>query len=213
MKKISVGVLGIVMSVSSVAQAQNTYYWPAPTSISQQGQMAYFPMGTPIVLTTRTQVSTKDNKPGDRIYLQVAENLMYRGQVVVPIGSPAVAEVTRAERNGHFGKKGKLEVRLLYVETPSGPVRLSGRRASEGKSGTAASVATIVVVGWLGFLVHGTSAKLAPDTIVTAYLADDLRFMMNEVAIANTAPVQPDRNMLPARFDPSVFASAGPTAR
>lgn len=211
MKKISVSVLSIMMSVSSAASAQDTYYWPPPASNSQQGQMAYFPMGTPLVLTTRTQVSTKDNKQGDRIYLEVAENLIYNGQVVVPIGSPAVAQVIKSERNGHFGKKGKLEVRLLHVQTPSGPIRLTGRSATEGKSGTAASVATIVLVSWLGFLIHGTSAKLAPDTVVTAYLAEDLRFMTNPAAMTNIVSVRPDRKMLPARFDPSVFSSAGPT--
>src|SRR3546814_3407633 len=121
-------------------------------------------MGTPLRLRTRTQVSTKDNKPGNRLYLEVAERVSFRGQVVIPIGGAVVAEVSRVQRNGHFGKKGKLEIRLISVETPSGPVRLRGTAYDEGKSGTAASVATMALLSGLGFLIHGTSAAERKST-------------------------------------------------
>ncbi|HXH14716.1 MAG TPA: hypothetical protein VNJ10_01120 [Sphingomonas sp.] len=176
------------------AEAQSFVYWPAPVAAGPSvAPMSYFPMGTALTLRSRTQVSTKDNISGDRLYLEVAESLSYRGQVVVPAGSVAVAEVASVQRNGHFGKKGKLEIRLLYVETPNGPVRLSGQANDEGTSGTITSVATILLASPLGFLVHGTSAQLPPGTVVRAYLAEDLRFPVQPWQQVAAMPAYPDR--------------------
>ena len=175
------------IGAAGAAHAQ-TAYWPAPTSASQMARTSYFPLGTPLTLTTRTEVSTKDNKAGDRFYLEVAENLSYRGQVVVPAGSVAVGEVARVQRNGHFGKKGKVDIALLYVQTPAGPIRLTGKSNDEGTSGAITSFATIALVSPLGFLVHGTSARIPAGALVRGYLAQDLRFAIDPRA-AQTASV------------------------
>ncbi|PTQ64075.1 hypothetical protein C8J45_104322 [Sphingomonas sp. PP-CE-3G-477] len=187
--------------LATPAAAQNFVYWPAPAAVTGTPvPMSYFPMGTPLTLRSRTQVSTKVNKPGDRLYLDVAESLSYRGQVVVPAGSVAVAEVAAVQRNGHFGKKGKLEIRLLYIDTPSGPVRLSGQANDEGTSGTITSVATILFASPLGFLVHGTSAQLPPGTLVRAYLADDMQFAVQPQSQVTAMQAYPDRT-LPVSFE------------
>jgi hypothetical protein len=191
---------------ANAASAQDVVYWAAPRTSPAIGEY-YFPMGTAINLATRTQISTKDNKSGDKIYFDVAESLLFRGQVVVPAGSVAVGEVSRVQRNRHFGRKGKLEIRLLYVQTPHGPVRLSGSAYDEGVSGTAASVATMLFVSGLGFLIHGTSGYIQPGAPVQAYLADPLRFTLHSVpandAVASVSPAT--ARQLPATFDPSVF--------
>ncbi len=161
---------------STAAMAQDVYHWPAPAAYTGHEQKWFFPMGTPLTLATRTQISTKDARPGDRIYLRVAESLTFDGQVVVPVGAPAVGEVVRSDRNGHFGKKGKLDINLLYVQTPSGPVQIEGVTNKEGSSGTVASFATIAIVSPLGFLIHGTSATIPFGSTIHAYLAEPLRF-------------------------------------
>lgn len=187
--------------LATPAAAQNFVYWPAPAAVTGTPvPMSYFPMGTPLTLRSRTQVSTKVSKPGDRLYLDVAESLSYRGQVVVPAGSVAVAEVAAVQRNGHFGKKGKLEIRLLYIDTPIGPVRLSGQANDEGTSGTITSVATILFASPLGFLVHGTSAQLPPGTLVRAYLADDMQFAVQPQSQVAAMQAYPDRT-LPVSFE------------
>lgn len=137
----------------------------------------YLPIGTPLKLQTTTTLSTKVSKPGDRVHLKVVEDVSFRGTVVVPVGTLVIGEVSRAQRNGHVGKKGKLEVRLVSVEMPDGPVRLSGTTYDEGKSQTALSVGTMLFVSALGgFLIHGTSASIPAETSVTAYIMEPLRF-------------------------------------
>lgn len=181
-----------LVCVGSGAMAQETFHWPLPETAAQAARATYFPEGTPLTLRTQTQVSTKRNKPGDRIELEVVDGLFYRGQVVIPAGSPAVAEVARADRNGHFGRKGKLDVRLLYVQTPSGPVRLSGTVADEGTTGLYTSIATMALVSPLGFLVHGTSAQIRHGSTIQAHLAEPLRFFERDGARQALSLVQPD---------------------
>ena len=137
----------------------------------------YLPIGTPLKLQTTTPLSTKDSKPGDCVHLKVVEDVNFRGAVVVPVGTSVIGEVSRAQRNGHVGKKGKLEVRFVSIEMPDGPVRLSGTVYDEGKSQTALSVGTMLFVSALGgFLIHGTSASIPAETPVTAYIMEPLRF-------------------------------------
>ena len=213
---------------STAASAQDMVYWPAPLAATQTVGMSYFPVGTPLKLVTRTEVSTKTNKPGDRFYLSVAEDLTYRGQVVVPAGSVAVGQVADLQRNGHLGKKGKLGVRLLYVQTPSGPVRLSGRGYDEGKSGTVASVATLalapIAVAWAGVFIHGTSARLPSGSGVQGYFAEDMRFAvqprpiraaMNEVLPDSPHPVvtADAAGSIPVGYLDASRAQGSPTAR
>lgn len=196
--------------VPAVASAQYSVRWSAPAPTN--GAYAYLPMGTPLQLTTRTELNTKDNHAGDRFYLEVAEPIVYRGQVIVPVGSIAVGEVTRSERNGHFGKRGQLAIRLSHVETPSGPVRLSGRLERNGQGQGLLAIGGGAVVAWPMLFIHGTSGRLPADTAVTAYLADELRFnVQSDTVQASVAvPDTQSRRAVPARFDPSVFTSTGP---
>ena len=177
MVKWVLGAVALSVICSSTAQAQTIYHWPAAVGAGEgQSQAFFLPSGTPIKLRTLTQISSRDSKPGDRVYLEVAESVSFRGQVVIPVGSPVFGEVSVMQRNGHFGRKGKIGVRLIQVETPSGPIRLGGDAYKEGHSGTAASVATIVLVSWVGFVIHGTSAKVMPGSPVDAFLAEPLNF-------------------------------------
>ncbi|WP_267382103.1 MULTISPECIES: hypothetical protein [unclassified Sphingomonas] len=209
MKPISYAGLALLSLMPSAAGAQYSVYWSAP--VQTNAARSYFPMGTPLRLTSRVELNTKDNHAGDRFYLEVAEPLLYRGQVVVPVGSMAVGEVMRSERNGHFGKSGQLEIRLDYVETPSGPVRISGRLARKGTGQEVLAIGGGVVVAWPMFLIHGTSGRLAADTMVTAYLADDLHFAAQpdaqQAALVRPDATTPPPRVSPARFDPVAFSS------
>jgi len=166
-----------LISLSTPIAAQETYYWPAAPQNTPTSRYLNFPAGTPVSLVTRADISTKQVHAGDRVWLSVAEPIYYNGQVVLPVGAPVAAEVAQADRNGHFGVKGKLAIRLLHVQTPMGPVQLTGASTRTGRSGTALSIGTIVFVSVLGgFLIHGTSAKIPYGTSVQGYLAEPLKF-------------------------------------
>lgn len=204
-------VVGTSLLIAGTASAQSTFHWPAPTVAA--AARTYFPMGTGLAVRTRTEANTKQMKPGDRVYLEVAESLSYRGQVVVPVGAPVVGEVVRSERNGHFGKRGTIEMRLLYAETPYGPVRLSGGTAARGKAATAWSLPVAWFVSWPVIFVHGTSGYIRQGTPLTGYLAEPLTFDAAPPTpqVAMAAPVQPDdARALPARFERGAFGANTP---
>lgn len=160
----------------------------------------YLPIGTPLKLQTTTPLSTKISKPGDRVRLKVVEDVSFRGTVVVPVGTSVIGEVSQAQRNGHVGKKGKLQVRFISIEMPDGPVRLSGNIYDEGKSHSALSVGTMLFVSALGgFLIHGTSASIPAETPVTAYIMEPLRFAW-----------RPEKEALMALLPQSEESAAGP---
>ena len=204
--------LALASVTASAATAQNVVVWQAPAS-PHNGPVAHFPMGTELQLTTRTELNTKYSNAGDRFYLEVAEPLMYRGQVVVPVGSVAVGEVAQSERNGYFGKKGKMAVRLLYVQTPSGPVRLSGRLTRDGTGQGLVAIGGAAIVAWPMLFIHGTSGRLPADTAMTAYLADELRFTVQPGAVHAGLAVIPDgataapAGLTPGRFNAATAAS------
>ncbi|MDB5702472.1 MAG: hypothetical protein JWL66_2671 [Sphingomonadales bacterium] len=165
----------------------------------------YVQAGYPVMLMTRTELSTRDNRAGDRFFLDVAENISAKGQVVIPAGSVAVGEIIRSERNGHWGKSGKMDVRVLFIDTPNGRIPLSGQRDSRGKSGTVPVVATTLFVSIIGgALIHGTSARIPAGTPLQAYLGDDLRFTLNENQNEQSA-----RNYTPASSGLATAVSTG----
>lgn len=185
------GMVAAIAALASVGSAHaDSYYWPAPTGYSANPQTRFFTAGTPVLLRTETDISTKTTRAGDRVYLRVAEPLAYKGQVVIPAGAPAVAEVVRADRNGHLGRKGKLNIQLLYIQTPMGQVPLGGGKEQFGRSGTALSVGTMLFVSTLGgFLIHGTSATIPYGSFVQAFTAEPLRFL-EQVHPARSAGTQ-----------------------
>lgn len=184
------------VALTSAANAQDMYQWTAPQQQSgHDAPLLQLSIGTPVTLATRTRVSTKDDlKTGQRVFLTVMEDVSYNGQVLIPAGSPAFGEIEYVESNGHFGKRGSVGVTLSYVQTPYGPVQLSGQRETKGHSGTALSVATIALVSPWGFVIHGTSAKMEAMTPIQGYLASPLRFTEQKPQqAADARVVQPDQ--------------------
>jgi hypothetical protein len=209
MKLVYGACLALFAAAPATVSAQEIVQWAAP--LPPSGRTVSFPMGTPVRLTTRTELNTKQNRPGDRFYLEVARPISYRGQVVIPAGAVAVGEIMRAEHNGMFGKRGEIAVRMNYVQTPSGPVRLSGRIARNGLGQELLSIGGALFVSWPMMFIHGTSGRVPADTPVIAYLADDLRFSVQpgvEQSETALAPLPDGERALPVGFDPSVLSDA-----
>jgi hypothetical protein len=133
------------------------------------------PAGTRIDLVTRDPVSTKRNEKGDLLYLKVATPVIVDGVVAIPAGTIVVAQLTRAEKRGAFGRSGKLDVQLLYAELPGGPLRVSGTLEARGKKDAGDGAATAAAFLVLPFLSTGRSAEIPAGSEVSARLDRDLR--------------------------------------
>jgi hypothetical protein len=130
--------------------------------------------GTEVRLETTRELNSNDAKVGDRFDLEVIEDVKLNGRTVIPAGTRAVGEVTVAKRKGMWGKSGKLETRLLYLEVGDQRIRITGASTDKGKTGTAGVVASLAVVPVAGFFVTGTSAVIPPRTQAVATLDEDV---------------------------------------
>lgn len=132
------------------------------------------PSGTLIELVTRDAVSTKKNEKGDLLYLKVAVPVIVDGVIAIPADTVVVAQLTRAEKRGAFGRSGKLDVQLLYAELPGGPLRVSGMLEARGEKDGGDDAATAAAFLLLPFLSTGRSAEIPAGSAASARLDRDI---------------------------------------
>lgn len=125
-------------------------------------------IGSPVHLRLIEELSSKVTRKGDTFALEVTKDVSAEGFVVIPAGTQAVGEVTRAETKGAFGKSGKLEARILYLKLDGRTVRLTGALGVAGEGGTTETVLTAIAIGALAFVVTGKSAVLPAGTELVA---------------------------------------------
>src|SRR3954463_12675418 len=102
--------------------------------------------------------------------MQVAEDVKVQGITVIPVGSPAVGEITDARNKGMWGKSGHLAGRILYVTVNGRQIRLSGSFDDKGVAGGVGAVAVSAFVFLpAGFFMTGTSARVPIGSIVKGF--------------------------------------------
>lgn len=148
--------------------------------------ISVLPQGTPIRLRLLQQLHSQENRAGDRFDLEVAEDVMLNGVVVIPRGSPATGEITRIRRKGMWGRSGRLETRLLSVRANGMTIPVSGGVAERGDTGTAGVVASIAVLPVAGFFVTGTSAILPVGTGFNGHTDSEIRVAIDPSMIPRT---------------------------
>lgn len=126
------------------------------------------PDGTEVSLILSETLTSKKHVKGDLFKLTIAEDLFVDGVLMLPKGTVAIGEITRAETKAAFGVAGKLEARLLYAELPNSTLRLTGRIGNKGKSGTTETVLTYAAIGSIAFVVTGKSAEIPQGTELLA---------------------------------------------
>jgi hypothetical protein len=132
--------------------------------------------GTEVPMKTRVELTTlgKSLRVGQRIDLEVAQDVVLGGQTIIPAGSPAVGELTTVRNKGSWGKSGYIEARVLYLRVGDRQIRCSGTFNDKGTTGTAGVVAAIAFVPIAGFLTTGTSAQIPLGAPVKAFLDEDV---------------------------------------
>ena len=180
--------LAAAIASSSLAQGTATFVNPAPVAAPIQplaSSNAVLRVGTPIPVRLLEQLTTKGKKlrVGHRFKLETSEPIMVQGVVVVPVGSPAVGEITDVRNKGMWGKSGSLGARLLYVTVNGRQIRLSGAFDDKGVAGGIGAVAVSAIVFLpAGFFMTGTSAMVPQGTIIKGFVDEDVPLALNAAA-------------------------------
>lgn len=143
------------------------------------------PRGTEIRMITLRELHSQQAKVGDRFEVEVTEDVRLNGRTVIPAGTRGYGEVTVVKKKGMWGKSGKLETRLLYLQVGDRRIRIGGAAGDRGNTGTVGVVASVALLPLAGFVVTGTSAVIAPGTPTVATLEEDI-----PVEFAQTQPSQ-----------------------
>jgi hypothetical protein len=134
-------------------------------------------IGTEVPVRLRTELTTKNKalRVGQRFEVETSDAIALNGQVVIPIGTVGVGEVTSVTNKGMWGKSGHFDVRLLYLRVGDRQIRLSGTLDDKGVAGGvgAAAVSAIVFLP-AGFFMTGTSARMPAGTIIKGSLDEDV---------------------------------------
>ena len=142
--------------------------------------------GVRVGVRSLAELTTKNKavKVGDRLNIEVFEPVAVGNNIIIPSGTPGVAEITSVRNKGMWGKSGYIEGRVLYLRLGDRQVRLTGTFNDKGVTGTAGVIGAIAFVPIAGFFTTGTSATIPNGSILNAFLDEDIAFVVADQTIA-----------------------------
>ncbi|WP_298018331.1 hypothetical protein [uncultured Parasphingopyxis sp.] len=159
------------------------------------------------------EITTRRNEEGDTFNLSVVHNVMLGDYVVIPAGTRAVGEITWMTGRGMFGKSGKMDVELRYIDLNGRRIDIEGSYRQEGEGNTVATVAGVVLIPVAGLFITGRSGVIPEGRELTARLSSNLPVALPAGAVIreNAAVVaQPVSAVAPAAVaaQPAVVTNA-----
>jgi hypothetical protein len=135
---------------------------------SVSAQAVRVPEGVPMRLQMLDKLTSASAIQGQRFNLELQEDLRVGNQLIVAHGAKAVGTVVYAQKRGHMGKAGELDLQVNYllVDGQRLPLRASSGNAGDSKVG--ATAAMTFFFGVAGLLTRGKDVEINPGTVVTA---------------------------------------------
>lgn len=185
--------LALVMPAFAPAVAQET---AAPVEAASAPAVVAIPVAAPAPNSTRTlaantevllsmneELSTKKNEEGDTFHMTVVHDVVQDGYIVIPKGARATGEITWRTGKGAFGKSGKMEIELRYIDIGGKRVPLIGSFRQEGEGNTVATVGGVILAGVFAAFITGKSGRIPAGRELSVRTKEELAF-----AVPTTAP-------------------------
>src|SRR3982751_2081355 len=128
----------------------------------------------PVVLSEFLTTKGKHLKVGQLVQLEVAQDVLLNGRLVIPARSPVEGVLTEVRNKGMWGKSGAIRLHINSVNINGANIRLKGDMDTRGETGTAGVVGALVVLPVAGFFVTGTSAEMPLNMPGRAFLDQDI---------------------------------------
>jgi hypothetical protein len=230
MNKLTIGFFAFTMPAALAAQTATPESAPAamaaqPAPLVAMPAMAQpaavLPANTQLSLSMNETVTTKGKRwgEGDTFDMTVTHDVRLGNYVIIPRGSRGVGRISYLTSKGAFGKSGKMEIDIEYVEVRGQRIPLSGHYRQEGEGNTVGTVAGVVAVGIFAGFVTGRSGVIPQGRELTAYTKEDLPVAFNGpapstqqfvVGASPSAPIQATPLLVPTP-QPSEAAAAPET--
>lgn len=177
MKRLVIWVAGLSVCIAGLpAPGLSQDSAPIPAVAVEQAGVV-LPRNTPVFLTLNETLNTKSSrtKRGNTFTLSVARDVLLGRYVVIPRGSRATGTVVERTKKGGFGKSGKIEISLDYIEVGDRRIAIEGRHREEGEGNSSATVATFVFLSMLGSgLITGHSAEIRAGQEFPAWTKEEV---------------------------------------
>ena len=168
MKSVVIAALVIMSATAQPLLAQAD----APLPVMQPPEASpamVLPANTAVMLRMNSDLSSKTAKEGSMFDLSVADPVMVDGYVVIPMNARAVGEVTWLTGKGAFGKSGKMNIELRYIEVAGRRIPIKGSFRQEGEGNTAATIGGVIAAGvFAGFITALGVFGFAPLAVTVA---------------------------------------------
>jgi hypothetical protein len=132
--------------------------------------------GSDVNLKFGQDLSSKTAHDDDPVNLVLDQDLKVGDVVVIKAGAKAVGTITHAKKAGMMGKAGELNMRLDYLITDDGHLRLRGTKGKEGQGKTGTAVALTVLFGPIGLIKHGKDVEIKQGTPLLVYTDENFTF-------------------------------------
>jgi hypothetical protein len=186
---------GALLSSSIAAFAQTASGdAPVPAVALQRpasAQTTALPANTELLLSMNDDLTTKGIEEGHKFRLTLVRDVVIGDYIVIPKGTPAVGEVTWKTGKAAFGKSGKMEIALRYLDLNGRHVPIEGKYRQEGEGNTAATVAGVIAAGVFAGFITGKSAKIPQGRELKAFTTEALPVALPATAAAPSAPALP----------------------
>lgn len=179
MKNRYIGVAASILLFPIVAAAQDDFA-PLPVTTVQEQPSAMLPANTELRFQLNQDLTTKGQSwnEGDTFSLSLAQDVIVDGFVVIPRGSRGVGRITWLTSKGAFGKSGKMDIELEYVEVAGRRIDIEGTYRQEGEGNTVATVGGVIAAGVFAGFITGKSATIPRGRELVAYTERDMPLAM-----------------------------------
>ena len=164
---------------------------PAPVAATAPSAAPQYslPANTEIVVSMNEELSTKRNEEGDMFSMTVAQDVRLGQYVVIPAGTRAIGEITWITGKGMFGKSGKMDIEMRYIDFDGRRIPIDGSFRQEGEGNTVATVAGVIAIPIAGLFITGRSGVIPRGRELTAHLANQLAVALPAGAVVRQASV------------------------
>ena len=186
-----------------------------PQESAAKRAMLALPANTEILVRMNEELTTKKNEEGDTFYLTVVHDVVHKGFVVIPNGTRAVGELVWRTGKGAFGKSGKMDIEIKYLEMGGQRVPLIGKFRQEGEGNTVATVAAVALILVAAPFITGKTGRIPAGRELTVHTRDMFQIALPagyaspDVDVSNVVEAVP---VAPASAAPALPVSIVPAA-
>lgn len=147
-------------------------------NISNAQRKVQLQEGSTVRVRILETLSSASSKVGEQVNMEVAEDVLADGKIVIARGAKAMGTITVAEPSKMMGKKGKIDFTIDYATDVNGKnIRLRSAVKSEGKGSQGGVIAAAVIINPLLIFIKGKDVTVEKEKIFPVYVDRDYEVM------------------------------------